>query len=501
MQLDRLRTYFETSPSIKLFRAAQNAPFVIDFLHRQFKDAGRITIPHSELLGALLEYREATAETHGDVLRDKPEQYLTAWCSGEQRWLRRFVEAGRNEPVYQLTPHVEDVLTFLAQALERELGFVGTESRLRVVIDLLADLVAGATRDPDVRLRHLRDARARIDDEITRVLVDGVAATLEPAAVRERFATAVTMLKHLLGDFRAVEDRFKDITRQVQRRQVDGGQPRGDILVFALDAEDVLKREDQGVSFYEFVRFILSPAQQQRLESLTVELGRIGELSSQAEGLTAIRRMVPGLLAEAEKVMRTNQRLSSTLRRLLDDRSASERQRLARLVGEIKSAAAELADGPQPDGVTAWVDRPLKVRSPFGRTFWSRPAEFVTTDLTELAADDAQRARAFALLSGLHHLDWRAMRRRVADVARRHAGAGLRDVLLAYPPAGGVVEVLGYLQIAQDDRHIVDASGAEEVVVREPSAAAPGLRLRVPLVMFFPPAEGVHGESGSDLPA
>lgn len=72
---------------------------------------------------------------------------------------------------YEVTPHVEDVLTFLDRALERDLGFVGTESRLRVVIDMLADLVAGATDDPEVRLKHLRETRASIDEEIERVLL------------------------------------------------------------------------------------------------------------------------------------------------------------------------------------------------------------------------------------------------------------------------------------------------------------------------------------------
>jgi hypothetical protein len=160
------------------------------------------------------------------------------------------------------------VFAFLDQALNKELGFVGTESRVRIVIDTLADLVAGASTNVDVTLRHLREARAKIDDEIARVLTGGAVATYEPAQVRERFATAVTLLKQLLGDFRAVEDRFKEITRQVQERQVDGKESRGTILAFALDSEDLLKGEDQGVSFYEFVNSIRSPVHQDRLQAM-----------------------------------------------------------------------------------------------------------------------------------------------------------------------------------------------------------------------------------------
>ena len=48
------------------------------------------------------------------------------------------------------------------------------------------------------------------------------------------------------------------------------------------DAEDVLKGADQGVSFYEFVRFILSPSQQESLQALIQELDHISDLAEQA---------------------------------------------------------------------------------------------------------------------------------------------------------------------------------------------------------------------------
>ena len=102
---------------------------------------------------------------------------------------------------------------FLDRALQKDLGFVGTESRLRLVISTLGRPGGGASDDPEVRLRHLREERARIDAEIARVERDGVAARYEPAAVRERFATAVTLLKQLMADFRAVEDRFRKSPR------------------------------------------------------------------------------------------------------------------------------------------------------------------------------------------------------------------------------------------------------------------------------------------------
>lgn len=57
MRLGKLRVYFETSPAPRLLRSP-NAPSIIDWLDRQFKQAKRIVVAHSDLLAALAEYQE-----------------------------------------------------------------------------------------------------------------------------------------------------------------------------------------------------------------------------------------------------------------------------------------------------------------------------------------------------------------------------------------------------------------------------------------------------------
>ncbi|MCP4511034.1 MAG: DUF3375 family protein, partial [Fuerstiella sp.] len=57
MDTSTLLMHFDSSPAIRLLRAG-NAPYVIAFLHIQFKQWGTITIPHSELLPALGAFQE-----------------------------------------------------------------------------------------------------------------------------------------------------------------------------------------------------------------------------------------------------------------------------------------------------------------------------------------------------------------------------------------------------------------------------------------------------------
>ncbi len=278
MKLDSLISFFSHSAAAKLLRSP-NAAHIVHFLHQQFKCSGSITAAHSTLVQRLSSFQEEVHSTADDVLRDRAETYLTNWSTGDTRWLRRFHDVDVDEPVYELTPHTEDVLKFLSEVVERNLGFVGTESRLKRIIDTLTDIVVRGSADPGRRLEHLAAERDRIEREMRAIEAGEVVETYGPTAIRERFADAVSNLASLQGDFRAVEESFKNITRDVQKRQSSATDSRGDILGFALDAEDSLKSQDQGVSFDEFVRLVLSPSKQDELESIVARLHEIELLS------------------------------------------------------------------------------------------------------------------------------------------------------------------------------------------------------------------------------
>ena len=366
--------------------------------------------------------------------------------------------------------------------VQQDLGFVGTDSRPKLVIDTLADLTVGASADPQARLDHLRNERQRLDAEIARIESTGNVDSYHPAQIRERFSTAVDMLKQLQGDFRSVEDRFRRITREVQQQQHQQSN-RGRILQYALDAEDLIRQDDQGVSFYEFVRFILSPVQQDKLQTVISQLNQIDSLAEHTEGMSTIHSMIPLLLAEAEKVMRTSQRLSTTLRRILDIRAHNERQRVATTLGEIRSLAASLASQPPSDIGIDVVTSP-DIQCAFAKGFWVEPAEFEQVDLTEHAVDASSRTAAFESLARMQRLDWQRLRTRVADSVAMYETPTLGRILNDHPPESGIVEIMGYIQIAHDDGHYISIEAQEQIVIPRQTGEG-SLAVTVPLVRFM----------------
>lgn len=444
-------------------------------------------MPFSDLSSALGRFIEDVRDGDGNeqILPEKPERYLSEWCADDKRWLRRVVAAGKDEPVFQLTPHAEAVLSFLDRALEQDVGFIGTESRLKLVIQTLSELVTGASEDRQARLHQLRHQRADLDAQIAVLESDAELPQRPPAIIKEGFATALSLLKQLLGDFRGVEEKFREITRQVQSRQSDPRESRGSVLGFALDEEDRLKEEDQGVSFYEFLRFILQPSQQERLTEVIEQLKKLRELDDMRDGMETVSRMVPLLLAEAEIVMRTNQRLSATLKKLLDQRAAKERHRVAELLLEVRGLAAKCSSlPPVASNVEIKVDQVPPIYAGFSRSFWTAPARFDVPTLSSHEVDEERRRRSFAEYAKLYGLDWKEMRSRIREMVEKSGSAKLSELVASHPLKAGVIEVLGYIQIARDDGHIIQAESTEMIELSGSRPGYPSRLLEVPFVMF-----------------
>ncbi len=470
--------FFDSSPAIHLLRSP-NAAWILDFLHQQFKLSEQITQPHSALLTQLETHlttvgilpaagsESAGAET---AKRNKAESYLSTWCAAECRWLKRFIDDHQPEPLYQLTAETELVLAFVLKGAGQTAN-LAPRSHLRSILGLLDEV------------SHTSESHQ-----------------LDPSLAREQFSLAVSQLEQLKSEFRGVEERFKSITRGVQHRLLTADQPRGEILEFALDAEELLKNGEHGQSFFEFLKLVHDPDSQERIAQLVQRLMQLETLTDRHDELQSLRTMIPTLLKEAEKILRTTQHLSQALRRLLDARSTRHHLQLARVLRDIRGQAARLAAAP-PIDISLEIEVDLDIQVPFDRPFWSQAEPFaeVTLQLTE--SDPVEHALALEQLVALERIDWQAMRRNVARATKRMNAITLLDLLEQFPIRTGAVELLGYLQIAYEDGHSIDPSRTVEL--RADWEGGRGRTLRLPEVIFKGPDQrkklmGKKNTSGAD---
>jgi len=441
MQLDQITALFDASPTIRLLKS-DAAAFVIDFLNRTFKETGALSLGHEDLKQHLLIYLEQLHETDPEQLKGSVDRYLLHWS--DSGWLNRHLQSSLAEPQYQLTHHAEDAIQFIDLLISRRTGLVGTESRLRWIIDTLTDLVHGASSDPDKRLTHLERQREAIQQEIDALHHGRPVEVYQPSQIRERFQMAVGLLKTLQSDFRAVEERFHGIAVGVQQEQQAAMDTRGQILGKAMDAEDLLKTEDEGISFYAFIAFLFSPDGQQSLRQTIDEVTRLDAIQDERDSIMRLRSMVRSLLREADKVLETNGRLSTSLRKLLNVEAAEDRRQTGEVVRNIKQLAISLKNQPVDDQTCqAVVQTSTGVASPFSRTFWTTPQSF-DNQPEEHVVDLERMSQERHTLASLELLDLDQLRDQVTTLIQSKGQATLEDLVDAFPPESGVMEPVGY---------------------------------------------------------
>jgi hypothetical protein len=119
----------------------------------------------------------------------------------------------------------------------RERSFVGTESRLNTIVDLLRQIVFGTETDPDERIGELRRQRDGIDEQIARVEA-GELDLLDESAVRDRYQQFSATARELLADFREVEENFRKLDRRLREKIAGWQGGKGELLDDVLGSRE-----------------------------------------------------------------------------------------------------------------------------------------------------------------------------------------------------------------------------------------------------------------------
>ena len=236
--LDLLR---QNHPAWRLLRA-QHAPLVASFLQRVFVEPNVRNLSQADLVEALEDELFVLREQRGaEALPGTAQGYLNDWAENDKGWLRKFYPEGTDEPHFDLTPATEKALAWLEGLTER--AFVGTESRLLTLFELLRQMYAGSQTDPALRIADLQERRGEIDAEISRILAGDV-PLLDDTALKDRFQQFLQLARELLSDFRQVEFNFRMLDRRVRERIALWKGAKGALLEEIMGERDAIADSD-----------------------------------------------------------------------------------------------------------------------------------------------------------------------------------------------------------------------------------------------------------------
>ena len=477
---DTLENLRQHHPAWRLLRS-DHAALTASFLHRAFIATNERVLAQSELAEALEDTLFALRERRGpDAFPRSALDYLNDWASPERGWLRKFYLHDSDEPQFDLTPATEKAVAWLVSLTER--SFVGTESRLLTLFELLRQMCEGTETDPETRAAELRKRRDAIDAEIERVRA-GELPLLDDTAIKDRFQQFMQMAREILADFREVEHNFRSLDRRMRERITLREGSRGALLEDVMSERDAIADSDQGRSFRAFWEFLLSEARQEELTRLlerVLELPPVAEMSPDAR----TRRVHYDWLEAGEHTQRTVALLSQQLRRFLDDRAWLENRRIMDLLHGIEAKALALRDTPPAGMFMHQAGTAADIRLPMERPLYRPPVNPLIADV-ELESGDTELDAA-ALFSQVV-VDRAKLERQVRRALQDRSQITLREVCELHPLEQGLAELVAYLQLAGEGfEATVDETVVESVSWRSADADdAPVLRrAQVPRVIF-----------------
>jgi len=438
--LDTLR---QKHPAWRLL-AADHAPLIVSFLHDTFVRPNVRTLPRPDLASRLDDYLYSLRTDLGeDAFPQEAASYLENWASDERAWLRKYYPTDSDVPHFDITPATEKAIDWLVSLGQRQ--FVGTESRLMTVFELLHQLVEGTEKDPWARIAELERRKNEIDIEIDRIR-KGHPYVLDATRIKERFLQVALTARGLLSDFREVEQNFRDLDRAVRERIATWEGGKGILLEEIFGDRDAIVDSDQGRSFRAFWDFLMSPARQ---EELTVLLSKVFDLEPVKE-LQPDRRLLRvhyDWLQAGEVAQRTVARLSEQLRRYLDDKAWLENRRIMQLIREIEQTALSIRDR-APDGRIIELDEPAPdIDLTMDRPLFEPPLR-PQIDEVPLVAEEEIPCDA---LFDHTYVDKERLAANIRQALQIRSQVSLDELVHQHPLEQGLAELVAYFSLAAED--------------------------------------------------
>jgi len=438
--LDLLRS---NHPAWRLLRA-QHAPLVASFLQRVFIVPNERVMAQADLVEALEDELFALRQQLGsDAFSGSAQNYLNEWADNDKGWLRKFYPTGTDEPHFDLTPATEKALAWLESLTER--SFVGTESRLLTLFDLLRQMHEGSQENPQLRIEKLHNRRSEIDAEIARVMAGDI-PLLDETALKDRFQQFLQLARELLTDFREVEHNFRTLDRRVRERIALWEGAKGALLEQIMGERDAIADSDQGKSFRAFWDFLMSQSRQEELSQLleqVLSLPPIRELRPDIR----LQRVHYDWLEAGEHTQRTVAQLSEQLRRFLDDQAWLEDRRIMDILRNVESRALSLRAYQPAGNFMPLSDTSVTVDLAMERPLYRAPFKPVISDLV---LDEGDADVDAAILYAQIVVDRAELTDHIYQTLKGQRQASLAEVVTRYPLRQGLAELVAYLQLAGD---------------------------------------------------
>lgn len=459
MSYDALKNMRLYNPAWKLL-AASRGSLAISFLYSEFVADNRREIAEHTLAQDLSDFIEQFANAEEELPPSR--ELLARWSDDEHSWLRKFYPKNSDETHYDLTSMAQKAIEWIVSLKAQ--SFIGTESRLLMVFQLLNEIVEQSDDDPERRVKELQRRRDELEAEIARI-EQGVVSVLEPVQIKERFSQAMQMSREILSDFRGVEQNFRDLNRSMIKKIAGWDKGKGELLEDFFYTHNGIYQSDQGKSFEAFFQFIMSP---QALEDFELAVNKICQLEPIQEMNFSVSssQIVDDWITGGTHVQDTLAVLAEQLRRYVDEDFMEQERKINKMIKSIESSAIAISSNEKPQGVFVHINAiSPEINLPFDRPLFSPPIHAKFSEITpQRGGSEDDDSALYSHVS----VDKKLLKNQILTVLEKQQEISLAQILKTYPIKMGLAELITYLVIAQSgDFNVVIQDDINEKIAWE----------------------------------
>jgi hypothetical protein len=448
----KVRTLVDSAVTLKLLRS-RNLPLIISFLYREYKLGEQISIPYLNLVQRLADFLEEIeySDEEDDVksarlilaFDEKAKLHIDNWI--DAHYLRNMMDDTRKEPLVFLSKHVEKAFQVFELLKDRE--FVGTESKFKDIFSKLRDIIENANPDKEKRLAELERRKRAIEEEIRKIKIDGYVNIYDNYQIKSRYEEVNRLANELIGDFKEVEDNFKEITRKIYERQQQAELTKGKLLLETFDALLELRSTDQGKSFYAFWQFMLDDASQSDFQKLTKEVYDVLEDRGIEISSRSLRKLKSLLHMAARKVLDKNGVLADKLSREIVAKEQLESRKAKELMSGIRQLAIQLVNHVSTKENYLDIQGNPEIYLPLERKLGERPENnsfVMKAEQAQLALEDLED------LSKIYNadlIDKQQLLANIHDLLQSRSQVSLQEVVKEKGLNKGLAELLAYVTL------------------------------------------------------
>ena len=450
-----------THSALKLLRS-DNFAMVIAFFYQIF-------IKHSKRAVAAEVFEERFSDFlySLEICTNTPKEYINYFI--KQGFLRKFYND--EELLYELTPSVYKVFEFLA-SLEKK-DFVGSETKLTLILTLLEKMEYEASSDEEVKITILQNQIEELQRKIKYLKLQKEIRE-DRRKLKELYQEIMELARKTLYDFSQIEENFKELNRKTKEK-ISSSSIKTEVLDFAFDAYKAIKKSEQGESFEAFWKLLRSPKSsqlQERIDKLYQN-----EIVAEFDKEMRLKNFQHELMQRAYKIQLLTDHLVQQLGNFIDERGWIENKRVVKLIDAIYK---KILQNQEPPKITMQMElSSIEFSMPFEKDLYTikKSESFTPVEHTyeEISFDTS-------MLFLKNFVDEKRLYKNIQKFFHIQNSFTLKELLEHFPPSQGIAEVIGYIALGVEKQEgVVHEERYEEVVLE---SEAKKIKLKIPQIVY-----------------